>query len=693
MRPKPKRGLVLISLDQHVGQVRFCNGEKEAAVVGIDLYPEILKTLHQLDKRDVQSVLIAPVGENTVYEWPLGGKKPVLVVDCHRGLAEALKVIEERLSTSVKDALFVSADRNQRGQAQAKGLRPGPHPTWALWAIEGKDALLVQIEGPRDHLESLGTCLPYRFEVGNDNRAVMLGLMNRQGLADAITKRLHVQVLPFDPAIEDVLLARLDSVQKHQKVLSKVRVLKANGQMALLALGPNELEDDLNLHGAHGHYELLGPSPALLHPLRRITGEAKLAALLNRWPVNELVAERIGLDRLHLNLPLWSCPTSAAALEADVRRYTGSVDPGGGLIRSRHTRHPDNTRAVNLLVADLNAMGYCAQKFAFDHGGRTLHSVIADLPGHGTIRIKPDLREKLREIFVRFPPWPPEPDPPWRKEVEALFGRDTLDASWWRLEPEMLRLRLEHIFDLRPWLPWWLRCPLAGVGTELVLVGCHLDSTSGLDAGYDPTTGTAPGVDDDASGIAATLAIARDLAGRVGEFRHTVRFCFFNAEEQGLIGSKAYAAHLKACDAPVRAVICTDMIGFNSDVNRIFEIHAGYTDAAVRDLSVPIAERIADWAATLGIPGPAQIYKGTASSGGTDRNLVDGAINRSDHAAFHQQGYPAVVVSEDFFVNLGTEPGADPNPNYHRAADTAMDYDYAGNIACVIAQAVKELVQ
>jgi len=692
MDPKAKPGLVLISLDHHVGQVRFRNGEKEPEVVGIDLYPEILKTLHELDKRDVQSVLIAPVGKNTVLQWRLGGKKPVLVVDWHRDFDEVLKVIQKLLSASVEDALFVSADRNQRGQAQARGLRPGPHLTWALWASEGKEALLVEIEGPRDDLESLGTCLPYRFEIGNENRAVMLGLMNRQGLADAITRRLNVQVLPFDPALEDVLLARLDKVQKHQKVLSQVRVLKANGQMALLALGPNELEDDLNLHGAHGHYELLGPSP-VLHPLRRITSDAKLAALLNRWPINELVAERFNINHQRLDLPLWSCPTNAAAIEADVRRYTGSVVPGGGPIRSRHTRHPDNTRAVNLLVADLNAMGYCAQKFAFDYGGRTLHNVIADLPGHGTIRIKPNLREKLRDIFVRFPPWPPEPDPPWRKEVEAMFLRDTLDASWSQLEPEMLRLRLERTFDLRASFPWWLSCPLGGVGAELVLVGCHLDSTSGLDPGYDPTTDTAPGVDDDASGIAVTLALARDLIGRAREFRHTVRFCFFNAEEQGLIGSKAYAAHLKAYDAPVRAVICTDMIGFNSDVNRIFEVHAGYTDAAVRDLSVPIAERIADWAATLGIPGPAQIYKGTASGGGADRNLVDGAINRSDHAAFHQQGYPAVVVSEDFFVNLGAEPGADPNPNYHRAADTVMDYDYASNIACVIAQAVKELVQ
>jgi len=44
MRTRAKRGLVLISLDQHVGQVRSCNGEKGVEVVGIDLYPEILKT-------------------------------------------------------------------------------------------------------------------------------------------------------------------------------------------------------------------------------------------------------------------------------------------------------------------------------------------------------------------------------------------------------------------------------------------------------------------------------------------------------------------------------------------------------------------------------------------------------------------------------------------------------------------------
>jgi hypothetical protein len=369
------------------------------------------------------------------------------------------------------------------------------------------------------------------------------------------------------------------------------------------------------------------------------------------------------------------------------------ADPGGGPLRSRHTRHPDNARAVDLLVADLTAMGYCAHVHAFDHDGRTLHNVVADLPGAGIARVFPDLRALLRDILVRMPPWPPQPDPPWRKEALALLGQAGVAGSWSHLQPEEFRLRLERRFDLQPWLPWWLPCPLAGYGAGLVLVGCHLDSTAGFDAEYDPRTGAAPGVDDDASGIAATLAIARSVASRAGALRHTIRFCFFNGEEQGLAGSRAYAAHLKALNAPVRAVICSDMIGFNSDANGIFEIHAGYSDPAVRDLSLPVAERIRSWADTLGAPGLAQIYRGTSAGGGTDRNLTDGAIGRSDHASFHEQGYPAVVVSEDFFANLPSEPAADPNPNYHRAADTVIDYEYAANIACVIAETVKELAQ
>jgi Zn-dependent M28 family amino/carboxypeptidase len=191
--------------------------------------------------------------------------------------------------------------------------------------------------------------------------------------------------------------------------------------------------------------------------------------------------------------------------------------------------------------------------------------------------------------------------------------------------------------------------------------------------------------------MAATLAAARNLWNYRGTLPHTVRFCFFNAEEQGLVGSRNYAAMLKGAGAAIKAVVCSDMIGYNKDPQRLFEIHAGYTDHAVRDLSVPIATTIATWAASLGALAPAQIYKGTIGANGADRDLYDGAIGRSDHGAFHEQGYPAVVVSEDFFVNLASEPGADANPNYHEEDDNIIDSAYASDITCALALAVKEL--
>lgn len=222
-------------------------------------------------------------------------------------------------------------------------------------------------------------------------------------------------------------------------------------------------------------------------------------------------------------------------------------------------------------------------------------------------------------------------------------------------------------------------------------MGCHLDSTSSRDGAYDPAADAAPGADDDASGIAGTLAVARELWQHRGTLRHTVRFAFFNAEEEGLVGSAAYASHLAAFNAPIEAVVCMDMIGFNRDAHRLFEVHAGSVNAAVRDASEPIADRVATWTTALGeLPAP-QIYRGTNPGGGADRNVYDGAIGRSDHASFHANGYPAVVVSEDFFANLDSEPSSDANPAYHRGADKAIDPDYGAAIACVVAHAVRDL--
>ncbi|SJM89371.1 M28 family peptidase [Crenothrix polyspora] len=215
---------------------------------------------------------------------------------------------------------------------------------------------------------------------------------------------------------------------------------------------------------------------------------------------------------------------------------------------------------------------------------------------------------------------------------------------------------------------------------EIVLVTAHLDSTAAFsDYSYNPERDPAPGADDDASGVAAVLVIA-DVIKQLAVIRppkRTIRFVLFNAEEHGLVGSKAYARTQAALAAPIIGVYQMDMIGYNVVPPRSFEVHVGYVPSAdVQARSIALAERIKrlipEVSSNLELP---QIYI-----------LTDPAAGRSDHASFHERGYAACVTSEDFFI--GPEPGspvAEANPNYHKDKDTFVDFDYAADIARVIA--------
>lgn len=71
--------------------------------------------------------------------------------------------------------------------------------------------------------------------------------------------------------------------------------------------------------------------------------------------------------------------------------------------------------------------------------------------------------------------------------------------------------------------------------------------------------GTAPGADDNGSGVAAVLEAARVMAAT--RFRGTIVFACFDGEELGLWGSNHYARELAARRAPVLAVLNDDIIG------------------------------------------------------------------------------------------------------------------------------------
>ena len=88
-----------------------------------------------------------------------------------------------------------------------------------------------------------------------------------------------------------------------------------------------------------------------------------------------------------------------------------------------------------------------------------------------------------------------------------------------------------------------------------ILIGAHYDSIS--ESPYE----SAPGAEDNASGVAVLLEIARALQGE--SLIPTIQLVFFGAEEQGLIGSRAFVEKIEDQKDDYHAVLVLDMVGFN----------------------------------------------------------------------------------------------------------------------------------
>ncbi len=224
---------------------------------------------------------------------------------------------------------------------------------------------------------------------------------------------------------------------------------------------------------------------------------------------------------------------------------------------------------------------------------------------------------------------------------------------------------------------------LPGSGLQgVVLVTAHLDSTGARQPGYRAATDSAPGADDDASGVAAVLSTARAFLKMGAMPRREVRFVLFNAEEHGLIGSRAYAREQAQIRAKIVAVFQFDMVGFDVNPGRTFELHVGFTPSpTVQEKSARLAKLVADLVPEVSpnLPAP-QFYPAN--------NQADPAESRSDHYSFQREGYAACLASEDFFAGPGAgAPAPDPNPNYHLPADNAVNAAYAADIARAVAAA------
>jgi len=94
-----------------------------------------------------------------------------------------------------------------------------------------------------------------------------------------------------------------------------------------------------------------------------------------------------------------------------------------------------------------------------------------------------------------------------------------------------------------------------------IVVSAHYDSINLRATGDKAAEAPAPGADDDASGMAVVLELARVMSQY--RFRKTIVFIAFGGEEIGLVGSSRYAARAKAGGEQIEAVFNNDIVGAN----------------------------------------------------------------------------------------------------------------------------------
>lgn len=217
---------------------------------------------------------------------------------------------------------------------------------------------------------------------------------------------------------------------------------------------------------------------------------------------------------------------------------------------------------------------------------------------------------------------------------------------------------------------------------RVIIVGGHLDSraTDVMDA-----TSKAPGANDDASGVAVAMEMARVMASK--EFPATLMFVAFQGEEQGLYGSSHLAERAKKEDWNLVAMLNNDIVGNSfSPENNLHD------NTAVRVFSegVPAneTEKEAHMRRILGTENDSPSRNLARYMENTGEKYVDHIdvvlVNRADrflrggdHLSFNLEGFSAVRMSEtnEDFVHQHQDVRKEDGKQYGDLIEF-MDFEY-----------------
>lgn len=211
---------------------------------------------------------------------------------------------------------------------------------------------------------------------------------------------------------------------------------------------------------------------------------------------------------------------------------------------------------------------------------------------------------------------------------------------------------------------------------EIVIVGAH----------YDTVLGT-PGANDNGSGVAATLALARRFAK--AKPARTLRFVAFVNEEPPYfqtdhMGSRVYARRCKERKEKVVGMLSLETIGYYDDregsqrypepFQKLYPSKGNFIGFIGNLDSAELVRRVVE---------TFRKNEDFPSEGAALPSFVAG-VGFSDHWSFFEEGYPALMVTDTAMMRY---------PHYHEATDTAdkMDFDRMARVVRGLEAAVAKI--
>ena len=202
-----------------------------------------------------------------------------------------------------------------------------------------------------------------------------------------------------------------------------------------------------------------------------------------------------------------------------------------------------------------------------------------------------------------------------------------------------------------------------------ILIGAHYDAV--------PNT---PGADDNATGVAVLLELARYFSENFAN--HPIRIVAFDMEEYGLLGSTSYAQSLRKESQSLRLMISLEMLGYTSET----QTYPSFLDK--------IYPSTGDFIALVG--NVATIPEMIQMSGQIDKQVscqwlpagfrghIVPDTRLSDHAPFWDQGYKALMVTDTAYLR---------NPYYHQPTDTldTLNLDFLTRVCEGLKSAIAKL--